>query len=109
MRISDWSSDVCSSDLETVVAGLRTENTAATIEQWRFDAPCPGTTGSLLFMELTGRTGNLITLLGFMRSLALVSKVLLHIQINRMVIGFDTEYQIGRASCRERVGQNVWI
>src|SRR3546814_11185610 len=90
MRISDWSSDVCSSDLETVVAGLRTENTAATIEQWRFDAPCPGTTGSLLFMELTGRTGNLITLLGFMRSLAWFSK-------------------IGSALCRERVGRYVWI
>src|SRR3546814_2787645 len=79
MRISDWSSDVCSSDL--VVAGINPgANTGRAIYH-------SGTVGA----AITARNGGLNA-----------------IAVSQSVIGFGVEGQeIGRASCRERVCQYV--
>src|SRR3546814_11399113 len=108
MRISDWSSDVCSSDLDLTVvggdpAGLRPQLPALAFrvgdqEQWRGDRqrPVVGAAGEL------GRTHG-------ERFLALLVErdqfeVVQHVVRARAVSG-----QIGRASCRARVCTYVYI
>ena len=49
-------------------------------------------------MELTGRAGDFATLLGLVGTLTLVSEVLLHVEINGMLVGIDCEHLIGELS-----------
>src|SRR3546814_8833877 len=55
MRISDWSSDVCSSDLVTWV-----------LDDWRLltDASISGDFGSMMDTGMAGRIGNTVTING---------------------------------------------
>src|SRR3546814_8334207 len=90
MRISDWSSDVCSSDLQAIGA------LSAAIKLARAGLREPGKPiGCYLFSGPTG-----VGKTEAARQLALS----LGIELTR----FDmSEYKLGRASCRERVCQYV--
>src|SRR3546814_3879136 len=83
MRISDWSSDVCSSDLD--------------LTAW----------GSFLFMGLIGIIiASLVNL--FIQSSALQFAVsVIGVLVFVGLTAYDTQKKIGRASCRERVCQYV--
>src|SRR3546814_10305921 len=87
MRISDWSSDVCSSDLITDVALLVAKAKIAQLEAQ---------------IEKTRSTldGNLATL-GYTKIYAPMAGTVID------VVAFEGQTQIGRASCRERVCQYV--
>src|SRR3546814_3850818 len=105
MRISDWSSDVCSSDLELEQA-LRTRGDAVEVR----NAGVSGETTQGGLQRLA------LTLDGLPRKPDLV---LLGLGANDMLRGLDPAQsdgnlramldilQIGRASCRERGGQYV--
>ena len=47
--------------------------------------------GTLLTLELAGRTGNLVALLGLVRTLTLVGEVLLYVEIDSVVISLHAE------------------
>src|SRR3546814_6362978 len=79
MRISDWSSDVCSSDLDLVQA-LR-----ALVGEQRRDPAAHGVAGEVDLLEAEG--------------VHELTDVVDHVG--------EGELQIGRASCRERVCQYV--
>src|SRR3546814_19019824 len=112
MRISDWSSDVCSSDLSKDVAevGLGSENFSISTE---FD----GLPASGMALRLaTG--GNLLDAVENVREVISGLEPYLPEGV-KVVYPYDTSpmvetsinsvvhTQIGRASCRERVGQYV--
>src|SRR3546814_20951487 len=86
MRISDWSSDVCSSDL---VWGGQFENQQRASARLVLVIPI-----ALLLI--------FFVLLGTLRSL--LASVLILVNIPFAMVG-----EIGRASCRERVCQYVYI
>src|SRR3546814_5839970 len=88
MRISDWSSDVCSSDLFFVVAFLFRSH-AAFEDLFGFGGKLPG---YLVFSASEDE--------GFYQ-------VLQPFQLLFVILLFDGELEIGRASCRERVCQYV--
>src|SRR3546814_5583332 len=81
MRISDWSSDVCSSDLLTDAVGRH-----AGIDERT--ARCIGAIGRQLPVRITA---------------AAAERLGIGIAADRQLVG----QQIGRASCRERVCQYV--
>src|SRR3546814_14887295 len=109
MRISDWSSDVCSSDLEVgrMVADIReqseavvsyiqrqsneldaaAEQIATTGEQLSGIAELAGSVESQVEQITTGTADN-------------------HQRLTGQFVALD-QLQIGRASCRERVCQSV--
>src|SRR3546814_17483124 len=102
MRISDWSSDVCSSDLHAA----RAQAPEAELVYNDFMSWGAG--------SATHRAGVLRLLAGFRARGVPVDT--LGIQSHLVTSGPDIgatvarqegEWQIGRASCRERVGQNV--
>src|SRR3546814_3858292 len=76
MRISDWSSDVCSSDLKNEAHSVVVRSTVA-----------PRTTEERVAPKLEAIVGREIG--------------------NGLGLCFNPEFQIGRASCRERVCQYV--
>ena len=78
-------------ELEPVVTGLRTEHTATTYKHRRVDVATTGSAATLLPTELTGRTRNLASLLRLGSALALVSQILLHVQVKHMVIRLNSE------------------
>ena len=47
--------------------------------------------GTLLLLQLAGRTGHLVTLLRLVRALTTIGQILLHIEVDRVVVGLDTE------------------
>src|SRR3546814_9908745 len=85
MRISDWSSDVCSSDLDRLPAGIDREMRRDQRGQFVLD---------IGFHAETGGPGGLGRIDVEARALP---------EIIRLVVG----HEIGRAPCRERVGQYV--
>src|SRR3546814_1003693 len=98
MRISDWSSDVCSSDLTTATVGL-----SATIPLYQ---------GGLPAAEV--RRANALesqaleqTLFVERRVVAEVRAAYSRFQATQVVIQSSQAAEIGRASCRERVCQYV--
>src|SRR3546814_12334271 len=105
MRISDWSSDVCSSDLvgEEMVGGVAEEVTGTVCEVPAIDllhllqplAPGLGESCELV----TGRVGHACSLVVAGRPRPAPSR-----WMARRARG-----KIGSASCRERVCQDVWI
>src|SRR3546814_8718056 len=93
MRISDWSADVCSSDLELVTALIK----SLPKELRRNFVPAPDTARAILD-DLNPGTGSLLT--EMQRELRRRSGVVVPIE------AFDLSKipdQIGRASCRESV------
>src|SRR3546814_1140546 len=90
MRISDWSSDVCSSDLVSRLAAMRA-----------------GNEGDYLFMLLyAGFVGcGLFALWRELRSRVLFAAIALPVAAALCDAWENT--QIGRASCRDRVCQYV--
>src|SRR3546814_2875553 len=88
MRISDWSSDVCSSDLDEELPALRLR-VSPTSAAWSVLKRSPGGPMSRV---LIGKADNVAA--GEARKLA------------RIRIG-EMQQEIGRASCRERVWQYV--
>src|SRR3546814_15631432 len=98
MRISDWSSDVCSSDLRDLLYALR--------DRW----------SELEASDRSAIEGRLLTgNFPWSEPRADEAVVNAHYRLNRLqwlrdngiTFGFDFETEIGRASCRERVCQYV--
>src|SRR3546814_11006129 len=103
MRISAWSSDVCSSDLRDIVAGLlaQTDESAAPVPLRAVIRRCDG---SSLPVEI------MVSVL----SLGVGRAVVTELRDNTERVNAEAEHsrvwrKIGRASCRERVGQYVEI
>src|SRR3546814_17787842 len=97
MRISDWSSDVCSSDLLAAVVEIR----RAARARDRYRTAGPGRLrrlekGKALVDRLAERTGH-------RRTQAETAAIAL----NEGMVGVGIQREIGRASCRERVCQYV--
>src|SRR3546814_5968818 len=96
MRISDWSSDVCSSDLCAATA-----------------PPCICTAERAAMRPLPRDSTALIILLGFITALGPLSTDMYLPSLPGLTAVFQTDAaavqltQIGRASCRERVCQYV--
>src|SRR3546814_20931523 len=89
MRISDWSSDVCSSDLAALIDGASRIGVF-----WRIMLPLsmPGVITVAVLAFVTSWNAYILTLL------------LLQDDMRTLPLG-----EVGRASCRERVGQYVSI
>src|SRR3546814_1880522 len=85
MRISDWSSGVCSSDLLDEAVRLRKRGAALEEQPWLV--------GAALMIELVQRPAD--------------PEILLDIAERRAKPVRGRQEQIGRASCRERVCQYV--
>ena len=56
--------------------------------------PATSTARTFLTLELAGRTGHLVALLGFMGTLALIGKILLHVQVDSVVISLHAENSV---------------
>src|SRR3546814_16016720 len=110
MRISDWSSDVCSSDLVALVLTLLVvdQNEHPAIARILDDLLDRGQKGEVLFRRpgecLRARSGQLAQLVvhGYCASHCGQSRA-----TYRAIISISRFTQIGRASCRERVCHNV--
>src|SRR3546814_12744693 len=94
MRISDWSSDVCSSDLGAIFGAYGEAN--ATIADWH-EIEASGMT-TLMVPEAAGGFGG-----GWSDGAVLFRLVGYH------AVALPIVEEIGRASCRERVCQYVLI
>src|SRR3546814_10093133 len=90
MRISDWSSDVCSSDL---VAGLRLDTLAERQRRGaeKMDVDIAGAAEAGIFEMVMFEVADRVR----------------HIRLTRDEGLFPDRLEIGRASCRERVCKNV--
>src|SRR3546814_3807260 len=96
MRISDWSSDVCSSDLfRRYNAGKRDRTVLLTLEAGRRDYPAFEGYTALL----SGRIAR--------ESTPIWQKRWTWAYGAELIATNETRLQIGRASCRERVCQYV--
>src|SRR3546814_4656152 len=102
MRISDWSSDVCSSDLEARSAELirKADQAIYTNEAKGLIEVASGSVDSLrgVLHELEGEDGRYVTALDDPNQ-----RLVLANDVRRRI----AQLQIGRASCRERVCQYV--
>src|SRR3546814_10039960 len=102
MRISDWSSDVCSSDLSTVVAAIGLGSTAYAIYK-REPAVLTTALGYFSLMELLQAVSySVVDQCGTPLNETMTFLGYLHITFQPFFIN-----EIGRASCRERVCQYV--
>src|SRR3546814_16469181 len=103
MRISDWSSDVCSSDLATLVGKIRPLSSSSILCRQHLPHPSHSASHSVRSSVFRGRSqkGSLIS-----PSVQVLPQQLPAIlRPHRCLAGRSTE--IGRASCRERVCQYV--
>src|SRR3546814_18239406 len=93
MRISDWSSDVCSSDLTMFGAVPDASRSATAASRSQFE---PGNTMTADFMSVLPRRQPLAASFD---------------KVDGVVFDDGVGEQIGRASCRERVCQYVslWV
>src|SRR3546814_6173623 len=97
MRISDWSSDVCSSDLQGANAYLAGAREACSLPVLRKDFMVDP------WQALESRAIGADAILLIVA--ALDDGLMAEIEAAAIECGMDV--QIGRASCRERVGQYV--
>src|SRR3546814_8990909 len=109
MRISDWSSDVCSSDLGRTRAIARLESVACIklIEDYLIRTPPKGSVGrteTARFESRTAKSG--LASEGLRHEIAAEAKSD-GIDGMRHAVGDVRRDEVGRASCRERVGKNV--
>src|SRR3546814_20604294 len=95
MRISDWSSDVCSSDLVERVACARAAWSAPI-----WGRLSPGTAGLPSTAARPSRRWKAL----FQDTVTAASRAVISGTLTRGGLR-----EIGRASCRERVCQDVWI
>src|SRR3546814_7434353 len=108
MRISDWSSDVCSSDLLTSVLGFTALFYA--IARWDRSGPRFHVLFLLLLVGINGAflTGDIFNLFVFFEVLLAASYgLVLHGSGIERTSASLHYIEIGRASCRERVCQYV--
>src|SRR3546814_5595567 len=96
MRISDWSSDVCSSDLAYILGGKGT-GIAGTLEEFER-------------LATAGLAASPISEILIERSIAGWKEYELEVMRDRddncvIICSIENLDQIGRGSCRERVGQ----
>src|SRR3546814_17249322 len=98
MRISDWSSDVCSSDLEAVGGPVHRDCPRGLALQSRVHARCQQLLGGLVLLPGFGRPHDGIGAQGDRVALPRDRAAVIH-----------PPPEIGRASCRERVCQYVYI
>src|SRR3546814_15590806 len=98
MRISDWSSDVCSSDLTAPTSGSGTGSSARAAGQTRFSRPLRSRRG-LRAPDLVA-AGDMAVLVAH-RGRAVGGEEDRAVEVDHVAD------QIGRASCRERVCQSV--
>src|SRR3546814_20787410 len=108
MRISDWSSDVCSADLQSFVLPalllVAVGNTAFEFGHVFYNAMLPEVAPKSHLGRLSGWAGGL----GYAGGLLCLTLCLaLFVMPERPLFGLDKERKIGRASCRERVCQYV--
>src|SRR3546814_14468812 len=105
MRISDWSSDVCSSDLTDFDPAIRPVREVPDLAGFNYLAAADGDNGSTssFFYQRPGTTTKYVTLGGFV-----------HLSFDDKGNITNTEHgaavfgdEIGRVSCRERVCQYV--
>src|SRR3546814_20969947 len=103
MRISDWSSDVCSSDLKFEAAGKPIGGFEAAREQLMLFETLDPQTQRILLMRAAEEAGGAVKEVGALTAawgrgdVAALEKV----------INEDIDSEIGRASCRDRVCQYV--
>src|SRR3546814_16698051 len=95
MRISDWSSDVCSSDLQAINYFVAQKY----IEAFKALAEAPNQKFVMMPMESAGVIGSLA-------GIGELAKETFGQQAGRAV---QPPAKIGRASCRERGVRKVWI
>src|SRR3546814_15121597 len=121
MRISDWSSDVCSSDLSLVTADILSSYSAAErpqtdIERQALLAEINGLVSGSIEAAFDPRADQGVEVYeassarwGWMAFVvaALVGLAGAAWAFSRVRPDFRARTQIGRASCRERVGQYV--
>src|SRR3546814_6116341 len=114
MRISDWSSDVCSSDLTVIENGVRLDNLIQIAHNCRIGehtaiAACTGIAGSTRI----GRRcmiGGAVGIAGHIEvadDVIILGRAMVTGSIAKAGIYGSGLPQIGRASWRERVGQYV--
>src|SRR3546814_5343196 len=102
MRISDWSSDVCSSDLlDQLQLGLRFADRGATSNQALVNRAAPGGDSNTLLSSLDLPSDFLIEVPGIPRLNGGAPRLSPNPDYLR------SAEEIGRASCRERVCQYV--
>src|SRR3546814_11290116 len=108
MRISDWSSDVCSSDLSPPASASRARTSALRTSPLSPEA-CAGTAAATaaairakradLHVRIIGASaafgGDPVDILGGVLDFAGLAM--------DAILGVDHEFEIGQASCRERV------
>src|SRR3546814_15941930 len=99
MRISDWSSDVCSSDLRMTIESM-IETTIG--KEGRYSNH-PADRGGETMWGITERVARRHGYTGPMRALPRAKAVAIY----RQEYAIDPGFGIGRASCRERVCQYV--
>src|SRR3546814_20719358 len=110
MRISDWSSDVCSSDLTITerdeAHGLIAQRAFGGTNKWRTCYVSDGTGHAMLFTMSDQAIANGIPVHERAEAIAFIHDGgRCHGAIVRHMV---TGEQIGRASCRERVCEYVW-
>src|SRR3546814_19484825 len=98
MRISDWSSDVCSSDLIRVTAQLIDASNGATLWSDRWDRPAGD-----IFAVQTEVAERVAVALGGMGGSAAITAEEIRKARRRSPESLTAYDQIGRASCRARV------
>src|SRR3546814_2176288 len=96
MRISDWSSDVCSSDLSTIAPWAKLNTPEALKISTKPSATSEYSTPVRRPPSSTSRNG----------PMGSPSVAHAEIGVDDLLVGSN---QIGRATCRERVCQYVWI
>src|SRR3546814_15272098 len=102
MRISDWSSDVCSSDLVTNSFSSLTFVFTSTINSG-------DETSRLVEPHRRHIHDDQIGLMGIFSASDDNPVLSTPLEQNQLFLFSDLIIQIGRASCRERVCQHVWI
>src|SRR5690606_27048052 len=82
----------CFVQFESVVSWFWAKNSTSTSESWGFNITISCRTGTFLLFKFSCRSCNLASFLGLMSSLSLCSKILLHFQVNRVLIRLNTKY-----------------
>src|SRR3546814_8770124 len=131
MRISDWSSDVCSSDLACIVIGIAVDDTIQFLARFNADAragadEAPAVASALSavlrpvtlstialcsgFLVFAGSTLATQVQFGLLSAFTLFLAWMMNITLQQALgskLRIGTLWEIGRASCRERVCQYV--
>src|SRR3546814_21017965 len=108
MRISDWSSDVCSSDLHYMESATAVDLVAERIRALGF--PAPGTYKQYAALSSIPETDGVPEAMEMVRLLVKAHEACAKTARSVFPIADKSaDEQIGRASCRERVCQYVEI